>query len=169
MQTTTFMNPGDWPRPPQNAPSASLPRYLKNEESRDHLAGKKLSAAVLQVELERLCVVWQKLQHTRQRDAVYNFLEAAYGLVSKFNRTGQGARLLRKLHRLDRKLKRITEPFSAVIHHATDHSVDSRTRSKWSRIMKRAEREKKRTELLEDFVRRLGGINECATRRCRPG
>jgi hypothetical protein len=63
-------------------------------ETRDHLSGKKLSPAVLNVELE--------------------FLEAAYGLVSRFNRVGGGGKLLRKLHRLDHQLTRIQEPYAAV-------------------------------------------------------
>ena len=83
-------------------------------ETRDHLSGKKLSPAVLNVELERLRVVWRQVQHTRQRDAVYEFLEAAYGLVSRFNRVGGGGKLLRKLHRLDHQLTRIQEPYAAV-------------------------------------------------------
>jgi hypothetical protein len=162
MQTTTFMSSGDWPNAPKDAPSVVWPRYLKTAETRDHVTGKKLSPAVLKLELERLRVVWQQVQHTRQRDAVYDFLDAVYDVVSKFNRTGSSARLLRKLHRLDRKLRRIQEPYSAVIHFATDHSVDGRARSKWSRLLRHAQRTKKRTELLADFIRQKGGINECA-------
>jgi hypothetical protein len=139
---------------------------MKNAETRDHLSGKTLSSAVLKLELERLRVVWRQVQRTRQRDAVYEFLEAVYGVVSRFNRAGDGRKLLRKLHRLDHRLKRIHEPYSAVIHYATGYTVDNRTRSKWSRLMRFAERTKKRSELLEDFIRRNGGINECAA-RCR--
>jgi Zn-dependent oligopeptidase len=139
---------------------------LHNAETRDHLSGKKLSPSVLKLELEQLRVVWRQVQHTRQRDAVYEFLEAVYNVVSRFNRAGDGRKLLRKLHRLDHRLKRIQEPYSAVIHYVTDHTVDSRTRSKWSRLMRFAERTKKRSKLLEDFIRRNGGINECAA-QCR--
>jgi hypothetical protein len=139
---------------------------LHNAETRDHLSGKKLSPAVLKLELEKLRVVWRQVQHTRQRDAVYEFLEAAYGVVSRFNRAGSGGKLLRKLHRLDHRLKRIQEPYAAAIHFASDCTVDNRTRSKWSRLMRFAEQSKKRTEPLEDFIRRNGGINACAA-RCR--
>jgi hypothetical protein len=135
---------------------------LHNAETRDHLSGRKLSPAVLKLELKKRCVVWRQFQHTRQRDAVYEFLEAAYGVVSKFNRAGDGRKLLRKLHQFDRRLKRIQEPYAAAIHFSTDYSVDSRTRSKWSRLMRFAEQSKKRAEPLEDFVRRMGGMNECA-------
>jgi len=81
-------------------------------------------------------VVWRQVQHTRQRDAVYEFLETVYDVVSRFNRAGDGRKLLRKLHRLDHRLKRIQESYSAVIHYATGYTVDNRTRSKWSRLMR---------------------------------
>ena len=162
MKTTITSSFCDWPSPPKEASTPTWPRYRKNAETRDHLSGKKLSPAVLQVELERLRVVWRQVQRTRQRDAVYEFLEAAYGVVSRFNRSGDGRKLLRKLRRLDHRLKRIQEPYSAAIHFASDHTVDNRTRSKWSRLMRFADQTKKRTDLLEDFIRRNGGINECA-------
>ena len=166
MATTISSSLCDWPSPPKEASSAVWPRFMKNAETRDHLSGKKLSPAVLKLELEKLRVVWRQVQHTRQRDAVYEFLEAAYVVVSRFNRAGDGRKLLRKLHRLDHRLKRIQEPYSAAIHYATGYTVDNRTRSKWSRLMRFAERTKKRTDLLEDFIRRNGGINACAS-RCR--
>ena len=97
MATTTIPSFLDWPNPPKEAPSAAWPRYLHNAETRDHLSGKKLSPSVLKLELEKLRVVWRQVQHTRQRDAVYEFLEAAYGVVSKFNRAGDGRKLLRTL------------------------------------------------------------------------
>ena len=167
MATTMSSSFCDWPSPPKGASSAVWPRYLHNAETRDHLSGKKLSFSVLNVELEQLRHVWRQVQHTRQRDAVYEFLEAAYGVVSRFNRAGDGRKLLRKLHRLDHRLKRIQEPYAAAIHFSTDYSVDNRTRSKWSRLMRFADQTKKRTEPLEDFVRRMGGINECAARCLR--
>ena len=166
MKTTMSSSFCDWPSPPKEAPGAVWPRFLHNAETRDHLSGKKLSFSVLNVELEQLRHVWRQVQHTRQRDAVYEFLEAVYDVVSKFNRAGDGRKLLRKLHRLDHRLTRIQEPYAAAIYFASDYSVDNRTRSKWSRLMRFAERTKKRTELLEDFIPRNGGINECAS-RCR--
>jgi hypothetical protein len=164
MQNTIFPSIDDWPGPPKEAPSRVWPRYTKNAQTFDHLAGKRLSAAVLKVELEKLRYVWEQVQGTRQRDAIYEFLEPVYDLVSRFNRAGKGGRLLRKLHRLDRKLRHMKDPYCAVISFATDHSLDSRTRSKWSRLMRFAEQKKKRTEQLGDFVRKHGGINRCASR-----
>ena len=85
MATTIFSSLCNWPSPPKEAPTAVWPRYLHNAETRDHLSGKKLSPSVLKLELEKLRVVWRQVQHTRQRDAVYEFLETVYGVVSRFN------------------------------------------------------------------------------------
>jgi hypothetical protein len=164
MATTMSSSFCDWPSPPKEASTPTWPRYLHNAETRDHLSGKKLSPSVLKLELEKLRVVWRQVQRARQRDGVYEFLEAVYNVVSRFNRAGDGRKLLRKLHRLDHRLKRIHEPYSAVIHYATAYTVDNRTRSKWSRLMRFADQTKKRTDLLDDFIRRNGGINACAAR-----
>lgn len=154
----------DLPDSPVRVQSASWPRYLKNDATCDHLAGKRISRSALKVELERLCLVWARVKADRRRDAVYDFLEAAYDVVNKFSRSGKAARLLRRLHRLDPALSRIREPYAAVIHHGTDYALDSRTRSKWSRLLRYAEVSKKLREPLDEFVRRKGRINECASR-----
>lgn len=164
MEISRFSLFKDLPDSPVRAPKASWPRLIKNDKTREHLAGKRISRSALKVELERLCLVWARVQAERRRDAVYDFLEAAYDVVSKFSRSGKGASLLRKLHRLDPALTRIREPYAAVIHHCTDYALDSRTRSKWSRLLRYAEKAKKLREPLDEFVRRNGGINECASR-----
>jgi hypothetical protein len=158
----------DLPGRPIEPRSASLPRYINNDETRQHLSGKRISTAVLKLELERLCLVWAQVQTERRRDAVYAFLEAVYSVVSKFNRTSMTAGLLRKLHRLDPALTRIHEPYAAIIHHGTGYGLDSRTRSKWSRLLRYAETAKKADEPLEALVHRKGGINLCAARYRKP-
>lgn len=151
-----------------SAPKASWPRLIKNDETCEHLLGKRISSGALEIELERLCLVWARVQAERRRDAVYDFLDAANELVGKFSRSGKGGSLLRKLHRLDPALTRIREPYAAVIHHGTDYTLDSRTRSKWSRLLRYAEKAKKVHEPLDDFVRGMGGINVCASRHRKP-
>lgn len=44
MQHLTKSSLSTWPKPPKATSSASWPRYLRNAETRDHLAGKRLSA-----------------------------------------------------------------------------------------------------------------------------
>ena len=45
--------------------------------------------------------------------------------------------------------------------------ADKRTRSKWSRVMRYAALYRKNSEKLDQFIRRKGGINECAARFTR--
>jgi hypothetical protein len=60
------------------------------------------------------------------------------------------------------------EPFAAVILCTADRvQVDDRTRSKWSRVLRYAAEHKDLHEPLRDFIKRKGGINECAARFVR--
>jgi hypothetical protein len=60
------------------------------------------------------------------------------------------------------------DPFAAVIRCTADPvKADKRTRSKWSRVMRYAAAYKPEPEPLDAFIRRKGGINECAGRFSR--
>jgi hypothetical protein len=57
------------------------------------------------------------------------------------------------------------EPFAAIIRCTAEPAkVDKRTRSKWSRVLRYALRYKSHSEPLDQFIKRKGGINECAER-----
>jgi hypothetical protein len=54
-------------------------------------------------------------------------------------------------------------PFASIIRCTADPAqADNRTRSKWSRVMRYAAAYKADDEPLDRFIRRKGGINECA-------
>jgi hypothetical protein len=56
------------------------------------------------------------------------------------------------------------EPFAAVIRCTADPAkVDKRTRSKWSRVLRYALAYKAHSEPLDQFIKRKGGINACAS------
>jgi hypothetical protein len=60
------------------------------------------------------------------------------------------------------------DPSAAVIRCTADPAnVDKRTWSKWSRVMRYAALYKPDSEPLDQFIRRKGGINECAARFTR--
>jgi hypothetical protein len=60
------------------------------------------------------------------------------------------------------------EPFAAIIRCTGDPTkVDKRTRSKWSRALRYALRYKSHSEPLDQFIKRKGGINSCASRFTR--
>ena len=60
------------------------------------------------------------------------------------------------------------EPFAAIIRCTADPAkVDKRTRSKWSRVLRYALKYKSNSEPLDQFIKRKGGINKCASRFAR--
>jgi hypothetical protein len=76
------------------------------------------------------------------------------------------ARRALRLQRLD--VSHREDPFGAVILCTAEPAkVDKRTRSKWSRVLRYAAVYKPDSEPLGQFIRRKGGINECAGRFSR--
>ena len=56
------------------------------------------------------------------------------------------------------------DPFAAIIRCTADPAkADKRTRSKWSRVMRYAAAYKPDSEPFDQFVKRKGGINACAS------
>ncbi len=55
------------------------------------------------------------------------------------------------------------DPFTAIIRCTSDDSADSKMISKWARALRYAAHCKRPTMPLEKFVKRVGGINACAT------
>jgi hypothetical protein len=108
-------------------------------------------------------------QSSRDRDAIYGYLTAAYGLVAVWNAEGRELERARRALRLQRlEISEREDPFAAVIRCTADPAkTDKRTRSKWSRVMRYAVAYKSDSEPLDRFIRRKGGINACAARFSR--
>ena len=123
----------------------------------------------LQQDLLRVRTAWEDCQANRARDAIYGYLTAVFDLVAWWAAENQA---LDRAHKALR-LRRICpfdgeEPFAAIIRCTADPTkVDKRTRSKWSRMMRYALRYKSHSEPLDAFIKRKGGINECASRFSR--
>jgi hypothetical protein len=127
------------------------------------------SPEALKANLVRLEREWDMAQASRDRDAIYQYLAAVFELVEWWNQEGKAVkRAYRALHRRGHKSVREPEPFAAVILCTSDpDKVDARTRSKWSRALRFAATYKDPDVSLRDFVKRNGGINECAARFAR--
>jgi hypothetical protein len=115
-------------------------------------------------DLERVRNAWDDAQTTRDRNAIYGYLTAVYGLVAWWTAEGREidrarrALLLQRLEVSDRE-----DPFAAIIRCTADPAkADKRTRSKWSRAMRYAATYKPESEPLGQFIQRKGGINTCA-------
>ena len=127
------------------------------------------TSAALRQDLERLRGIWGDCQASRDRNAIYAYLNAVYGLVAwwtaegrEIDRTRRALRLLR-LDVSDRE-----DPFAAIIRCTADPAkADKRTRSKWSRVMRYAAGYNSGSGPLDRFIQRKGGINACAARFTR--
>jgi hypothetical protein len=123
----------------------------------------------LREDLRRVRNAWEDCQAKRDRDAIYSYLTAVFNLVAwwaaencAFERARKALRL-RCLEPSDHD-----EPFAAIIRCTSDPAkVDKRTRSKWSRVLRYALQYKDHSEPLVQFIKRKGGINECASRFAR--
>src|SRR5437868_5367318 len=120
----------------------------------------------LKQDLLRVQNAWDDSQARRERDAIYTYLTAVFELVAWWmaeNRAlerAQKALQLRRIIPSDHE-----EPFAAIIRCTADPAkVDKRTRSKWSRALRSALEQKIPSEPLVRFIKRKGGINECASR-----
>jgi hypothetical protein len=127
------------------------------------------SSAAMRQDLERLRGIWEDVQSSRDRNAIYGYLTAVYALVSWWDAEGREidrsrrALRLRCLEPSDRE-----DPFAPIIRCTTDaKKADKRTRSKWSRVMRYAAVYKPDSEPLDRFVKRKGGINACVARFSR--
>ena len=127
------------------------------------------SAEAMKASLLRLQNEWETMQASRERDAIYRYLTAVFETVMAWAKEGKAVnRAHRALHLRGYSSIREPEPFATVIRCTSDPAkVDDRTRSKWSRVLRYAAEYKDLDEPLRDFIKRKGGINECAARFAR--
>jgi hypothetical protein len=151
---------------------AGLPSYFwltsstPKEPVQDDVA---YTSAALRQDLLRVENAWDDCQSSRRRDALYPYLNAVFSLVAWWeadklsHERARKALRLRQLCSFDHE-----DPFAAIIRCTSDPAkVDRRTRSKWSRVLRYALKYKSHSEPLDQFVKRKGGINECASRFAR--
>jgi hypothetical protein len=127
------------------------------------------STEALRQDLQRVRDAWADCQATRDRNAIYAYLSAVYGLVAWWTAEGREIDRARRALRLQRlEVSDREDPFAAVIRCTADAAkADKRTRSKWSRVMRYAAAYQPDSEALDQFVQRRGGINACAARFTR--
>jgi hypothetical protein len=118
----------------------------------------------VQDELAKARTAWRQCQSARKRDAIYGYLSEVFRTVRRWKEGDcVQSRVHQALKATGRRIPIQTrEPFGVVLICTSD--VDTKTRSKWSRALKFAERALPNAENLSKFMKRLGGINECADR-----
>jgi hypothetical protein len=149
-----------------------LPSYFwitsspPKESAQDDVA---YTTAALKQDLLRVRNAWDECQASRDRDAVYGYLSMVFDLVAWWTTDGRAldrTRWALRLQNLD--ASKCNEPFAGVILCTADPTkVDKRTRSKWSWVLRYALEHKSHAEPLDQFVKRKGGINSCASRFTR--
>jgi hypothetical protein len=137
-------------------------RDEKRVDDRHATATTSSSARAIRDELGKVAAAWAKMQKTRARDAVYDFLQAVYALVhDNWERRGRADRKARRALRAHGlKAPKYPEPYAAVI--ACTSNADLKARSKWSRAIRYFDSGPPKHESLKHFVKSKGGINRCA-------
>ncbi len=166
------------------APSARKPAMAAKQLVREKIIGpfgrypeikrpiaKPTPKAITDVETELAKVgkAWQKYRSTNGRDAVYIYLEAVYALVRRWQRLNCPLKNSQAALRLQVDAPQMEpEPFGIVIFCTADPEIaDSKTRSKWSRVLRLARKAKPANQRLTDFIKSNGGINACARMSAR--
>jgi hypothetical protein len=159
------LDPWDQKCPHKNQRLLRLKKRLQKEgiwESDDDPKNPHTVAALMR-ELKSVRGAWQSYRSLRRRDSVYQYLEAVGSLVTKWLKEGTArwnAERCVRLHKLT--MMKDPDPFATVISCTSDPSeVDSKTRSKWTRALRFGSR-KPSSQTLAAFMRKCGGINNCA-------
>ena len=127
------------------------------------------STEAMKATLLRLQNEWEKVQVSRDRGAIYQYLTAVFEAVMAWAKEGKAvSRAYRALDLRGHQPTRKPETFAALILCTADRGkLDERARSKWSRALRYAAEYKRPDEPLREFIVRRGGINECAARFAR--
>jgi len=123
----------------------------------------------IEAELAEVRRAWTRYRSTNGRDAVYIYLTSVFRLVMRWRRLNRAVKNSRAALRLQPDGPEIKpEPFGIVIFCTSDPEVsDSKTRSKWSRVLRYARKAKPAGQHLTDFIKSQGGLNECARKFAR--
>jgi hypothetical protein len=108
-----------------------------NRADRSPRTPSPYSSEALSQDLQRVRDAWEECQASRDRNAIYGYLTAVYGLVAWWSAEGQEIDRARRALRLSRlEVSEWEDPFAAIIRCTADSAkADKRTRSKWSRAM----------------------------------
>jgi hypothetical protein len=118
----------------------------------------------ISVELGEIRRAWRTYRSTNSRDAVYIYLASVFAVVMRWRRLNCAVKKSKAALRVRHNPPQMkAEPLGIVIFCTADpETVDAKTRSKWSRVLRYAARAKPPGQRLADFVKSKGGLNECA-------
>ena len=149
--------------PPRATPSFRAVAHRIAPERKIQVVGTSRSA--VSDELEHGRRAWVRYQSTRQRDAVYDYLNAVFEIVQHWKKQHRGKASSHQalVAAKQRRAIRTDDPFAVVIFCTSDSEIaDAKTTSKWSRALRFARKAKPANQRLTDFIKSNGGLNECA-------
>jgi hypothetical protein len=140
----------------------TLAQALRRSQRR---AKSKTRKARLRRWFERVRGAWGDFQASRARDAVYDYLEAVFAIVTHFRIRRRTKRLLRHAFEFANiPFDKNADPFTAVIRCTCGDGADNKTVSKWSRALRYVARSKGPDSGLREFIKGAGGVNASADR-----
>lgn len=112
---------------------------------------------------------WTDYQSTRARHAIYWYLHMVFMQVDWWKNNPEERKIaVQAVMAENPNLKLPHDDYAAVIMCTADpKKMDNKMRSKISRALQYGAKFKPEMELLQDFLRRKGGINKCAARYSR--
>jgi hypothetical protein len=131
-QTSTL--DGIWPNPKLMTRAVPILRTLRQA----HRAPKRKAPEIsIRRRLEKIRDAWKEFQASRERDAVYGYLEAVFAIVEHYKMRRRTKRLLRRAAKFSGlPLENNADPFTVVIRCTSDDNADSKTISKWARALR---------------------------------
>jgi hypothetical protein len=118
-------------------------------------------------DLAKARTAFRQYQSSRRRGAIFDYLQVIFGIVrrwTKEHRTKASSHQALTATGRSKGIRNL-EPFAIAICCTSDpRIVDPKTRNKWSRALRYAERYKPDTQSLSQFIKSQGGINEVAAR-----
>lgn len=114
----------------------------------------------LEQELSVVKKAFAASQTNRRRDSIYGFLITVFHLVRAWRTRGKCRRRTARLAANFGLLSMKRDPYAMIIAATTD--VDAKTRSKWAMALRYVEQANVDDEHLRKFMKRNGGINNCA-------
>jgi len=159
-----MINAKQFPLLPSPKALLRVTKHLDIPPRRRILRTTSSTRSIAQDELDKARRTWEESQSTRRRDAIYDYLSEVFRTVRRWKEGNcVQSRVHQALKAAGRRIPIQTrEPFGVVL--ICTSNVDTKTRSKWSRALRFAERALPDAENLSKFMKRLGGINECADR-----
>jgi hypothetical protein len=95
-------------------------------------------------------------------DAIYIYLTTVFEIIQEWRQEGKAKQYsLQALKRAEFSIRMKPDPYARLIY-CTSKEDDPKSRSKWAKVMGWVKKYNKRGHSFDKFVKRHGGLNDCA-------